>query len=192
MNQELKTALATDINVACAMLEAISFSDLAQTGMAPSGLANIYLDVCFTTSATEPRTVALEGLASLMDKLLSHTPDDSTLSALPTEETLFALWSDIHQKPINPALSDAIIRVSGPLLATSLIRARGQVDENLARRLSSWGTMMSDAGVSDRVSPLETHFYYFDGREDNVLTRKTDIRYSYSFRRSHQLIDHQY
>ncbi|KAI3337391.1 hypothetical protein HD806DRAFT_543046 [Xylariaceae sp. AK1471] len=151
LDQGLKTALMTDINVACAMLEAISNSSLPQTEVARSGLADTYLRICFATIAPEPRTLALESLASLMDVLLSSAPEDSTLSSIPPEETLLALWSDLHQKPINPGLSDAAIRVSGPLLAISLVRAQEHVDKSLARRLSSWGAMMSDAGMADRT-----------------------------------------
>ncbi|KAI1754344.1 putative death-receptor fusion protein-domain-containing protein [Xylaria castorea] len=151
LDQELKTALTTDINVACGILEAISSSDLLQTDEVRSRLAITYLHVCFATQAPEPRTVALEGLASLIDTLLRSAPEESTLSTVPSEETMHALWLDLHQKPINASLSDAIIRVSGPLMAISLARGCGQVDENLARRLSSWGAMMSDAGTADRT-----------------------------------------
>lgn len=152
LDQELKTALATDINVACGMLETISRSGLPHTAVTRSRLAFTYMHVCFATRAPEPRTAALEGLASLIDVLLGTTSDDSTLSIVPPEATMLDLWVDLHQKPINSSLSDAIIRASGPLVAISLIRARGQVDEKLARQLSSWGAMMSDAGMADRVS----------------------------------------
>ncbi|RYC66047.1 hypothetical protein CHU98_g141 [Xylaria longipes] len=143
LDQELKNALTTDINVACGILEAISCHDLPQTDEALSHLAITYLHVCFATKAPEPRTAALEGLAALVDTLLRSASRDSALSAVPPEETLHSLWLDLHEKPINASLLDAIIRVSGPLMAISLARARGQVDESLARRLSSWGAMMS-------------------------------------------------
>ncbi|KAI8953930.1 putative death-receptor fusion protein-domain-containing protein [Xylaria longipes] len=151
LDQELKNALTTDINVACGILEAISCHDLPQTDEALSHLAITYLHVCFATKAPEPRTAALEGLAALVDTLLRSASRDSALSAVPPEETLHSLWLDLHEKPINASLLDAIIRVSGPLMAISLARARGQVDESLARRLSSWGAMMCDAGVADRT-----------------------------------------
>ncbi|KAI0453227.1 putative death-receptor fusion protein-domain-containing protein [Xylaria acuta] len=151
LDQELNIALTTDINVACGMLEAVTSSDLLHTDKIRSRLAITYLHVCFATKVPEPRTAALEGLASLIDALLRSAPRDSTLSAVPSEETTHALWLDLYQKPINASLSDAIIRVSGPLMAISLARAQGQVDESLARRLSSWGTMMSDGGRADRT-----------------------------------------
>ncbi|KAJ2988032.1 hypothetical protein NUW58_g4189 [Xylaria curta] len=155
LDRELKNALMTDINVACRMLEAISSSGLSQTGEFRPHLAMTYARACFSTEAPEPRTVALEGLASLIDALLSSSLEESMLSAIPPEEVMLALWSDLQQKPINSSLSDAIIRVSGPLMAVSLIRARGQVDGGLARRLRGWGSMMSDAGLADRASLTE-------------------------------------
>ncbi|KAI0105537.1 putative death-receptor fusion protein-domain-containing protein [Nemania sp. FL0031] len=151
LDQELKVALATDINVACGMLEAISCSILLQTRVARSRLAITYVHVCLATKAPEPRTAALEGLASLLDIVFSSTSEDIMLGIVPSEKTMLDLWLDLHQKPINSSLSDAIIRISGPLVAVSLVRARGQIDEDLARRLSSWGTMMSDAGIADRT-----------------------------------------
>ncbi|TGJ86103.1 hypothetical protein E0Z10_g2662 [Xylaria hypoxylon] len=151
LDQELKTALATDINVACGMLEAISSNGLPQTEAAQSRLAITYLHACFATKAPEPRTAALEGLSSLIDALLGSASEESTLNAALPEETISALWLDLHQKPINSTISDAIIRVSGPLIAISLVRARRQIDESLAQRLSSWAAMMSDAGMADRT-----------------------------------------
>ncbi|KAI0808471.1 putative death-receptor fusion protein-domain-containing protein [Xylaria sp. FL0064] len=152
LDQELKTALGTDINVAYGMLEAISSNDLPQTGEGKSCLATTYLHACFATEAPEPRTAALEALASLIDALLSSVSEgSSTLSAFPPEETVAALWMDLHRKPINPALSNAIIRVSGPLLAIYLVRAGGQVDSGLAQRLSSWAALIHDAGMADRT-----------------------------------------
>jgi hypothetical protein len=178
LDQGLTSALMTDINVVCAMLEAISNGGLPQTQMARSGLANTYLHICFATNAPEPRMLALEGLASLIEVFLSSVPEDKTLSVIPSEEALLALWSDLHQKPINPGLSDAIICVSGALMAVSLVRARGLVNENLARRLSSWGAMMRDAGMSDRVSPIKL-FCSLGGRNTRA-NQETDLRYSYS------------
>ncbi|KAI1735552.1 putative death-receptor fusion protein-domain-containing protein [Xylaria scruposa] len=151
LDQELKIALTTDINVACGMLEAISSDKLLQTDKVRSRLAITYLHACFSTKAPEPRTAALEGLASLVDTLLRSTSEDGTLDTVLSEEAIRALWLDLDQKPLNASLSDAIIRVSGSLMAISLARARGQVDENIARRLSSWGAMMSDAGIADRT-----------------------------------------
>ncbi|KAJ8129317.1 hypothetical protein O1611_g4314 [Lasiodiplodia mahajangana] len=151
LDQELETSLATDINVTCGILEAISRGSLPQTRVARSRLASTYVSICLATKAPEPRAAALEGLASLLDVVLSSTSEDITLGIVPSEKKMLTLWLDLEQKPVNSSLSDAIIRVSGPLVAISLIRARGQIDEDLAQRLRSWGTMMSDAGIADRT-----------------------------------------
>ncbi|KAI2642567.1 hypothetical protein GGS21DRAFT_498499 [Xylaria nigripes] len=150
LNRGLNIALRNDINVACAMLEAIPSSGSSQMKGTPPDFTGTYLNVCLATEAPEPRVTALEGLASLIDAFLSSSPKDDMLSSVPSEDAMHALWLDFHQKPTNPGLLDAIIRVSGPLIAVSLVRSRGQVDESLARRISSWGSMMSDAGVADR------------------------------------------
>ncbi|KAI0481685.1 putative death-receptor fusion protein-domain-containing protein [Xylaria cf. heliscus] len=171
LDQELKIALTTDINVACEMLEAISSNELPQMDEIRSRLATTYLYACFATKAPEPRTAALEGLASLIDAQLTSASRDSTSSTVPSEETMHALWFDLHQKPVNASLSDAIIRASGPLMAVSLIRARWQVDESLARRLGSWGAMMSDAGLADRVG-LTKRFFLL-GETQNLIKQQT-------------------
>ncbi|KAI1312154.1 putative death-receptor fusion protein-domain-containing protein [Xylaria venustula] len=151
LDQELKITLATDINVACGMLEAISSIDFPQTQVAQSRLATTYLDVCLATEAPEPRTAALEALSSLIDEILSSTSEGCALNTVPPEQIMLALWADLQCKPINSALSDAIIRVSGPLIATYLVRAGGQVDESLAQRLENWAGLVSDAGAADRT-----------------------------------------
>ncbi|KAI0389979.1 hypothetical protein F5Y17DRAFT_446624 [Xylariaceae sp. FL0594] len=147
----LIAALGADVNVACAMLEAISNRDLPRTEAARSRLANAYVQVCFATDAPEPRTIALEALASLLDVLLASSPEDNDLRAIPPAETLMALWSNLYQKPLNTSLLDAIIRVSGPLVAVTLVRARGSTDDVLATRLRNWGDMMSKAGLADQT-----------------------------------------
>ncbi|RWA07653.1 hypothetical protein EKO27_g7461 [Xylaria grammica] len=151
LDRELNAALATDINVAYGMLETLSNSGSPQTEAAQSRLAITYSHVCFATKAPEPRTAALEGLSSLIDASLASKSKGNTFSAVLSEETMHALWLDLHHKPINSSLSDAIIRVSGPLVAISLVRAGGQVDESLAQRLTSFAAMISDAGMADRT-----------------------------------------
>ncbi|KAI0506793.1 putative death-receptor fusion protein-domain-containing protein [Xylaria bambusicola] len=151
LDQELEIALATDINVACAMLEAISRNDLTETEAAYTRLVTTYFNVCFATKAPEPRTVALEALSTLIDRILSSSSADKILTIVPPEEIMLALWADLHHDYINPALADAIIRISGPLLAISLIRADQHIDESFAQRLASWAALVSDAGMAYRT-----------------------------------------
>ncbi|CAJ2509884.1 Uu.00g057840.m01.CDS01 [Anthostomella pinea] len=153
LSQNLKTALATDLDTACSMLESLSKLDLSNAERHWPSLVDAYLLVCFETDVPEPRTITLESLASLMDVILRQRSDDG-LKNLPSEEVLSQLWTDLHQKPMNPSLSDAIIRVSGPIVAISVLRKKGMIDDGLEKRLRSGGAMMSDAGVADR--PFDT------------------------------------
>ncbi|KAK5627756.1 hypothetical protein RRF57_003471 [Xylaria bambusicola] len=151
LDRELEVSLATDTNVACAMLEAISRNESTETEAAYTRLVSTYFNVCFVTKAPEPRTAALEALSTLIDRILSSPMADKILIIVPPEETILALWADLHHNSINPALADAIIRISGPLLAISLIRAGRHVDESFAQRLASWAALVSDAGMADRT-----------------------------------------
>ncbi|KAI1169980.1 putative death-receptor fusion protein-domain-containing protein [Nemania sp. FL0916] len=151
LQRELEFALATDTNVACTMLSAIADRGLPETEAARSRLVTIYVHACLATTAPEPRTVALENLATLLDAILGSAYMDGKLDDLPPEEAMVTLWLDLNQKPLNPSLSDAIIRVSGPLVAISLVRERGHIDKGLGQRLSNWGAMIGDAGMADRT-----------------------------------------
>ncbi|KAI1117099.1 putative death-receptor fusion protein-domain-containing protein [Nemania sp. NC0429] len=186
LDQDVKIALATDINVACGMLEALSRSSLLQTENASSSrLAITYVHACLASKAPEPRTIALEGLAALIDILLASASEDKTLRKVPSEEDMLTLWLDLHQKPLNPSLSDAIIRVSGPLIAISLVRASGHIDESLSRRLSSWGVMMSNAGAADRT--FDTRIAAVEAIHSlSAIIRSHDERFDYTASQIHQ------
>ncbi|KAI1492500.1 putative death-receptor fusion protein-domain-containing protein [Biscogniauxia mediterranea] len=147
---KLKTTVERDVNIACSMLEAMSGNDTALDQEARLKVANIYLQVCLETEAPEPRTLALENLAPLMDDILRAEPGDTSCN-LPSDERLSELWADLHRKPMNPSLGDAIVRVSGPVVATVISRAGGHMTDTRARWLDNWGAMMSEAGAADRV-----------------------------------------
>ncbi|KAI1502258.1 putative death-receptor fusion protein-domain-containing protein [Biscogniauxia marginata] len=150
LDQRLKIALKRDVNIACSMLEAMSKNDMSQDKEVGLNLINAYVQVCFETDAPEPRTLALEGLASLMDSAL-RSGSEKALCDLPADEILSKLWANLHQKPMNPSLGDAIVRVSGPIVATVISRAGGNIADSQARWLRNWGTMMSEAGTADRT-----------------------------------------
>ncbi|KAI0166428.1 hypothetical protein GGR57DRAFT_496690 [Xylariaceae sp. FL1272] len=148
---ELLPALATDINVACAMLETISEYGIPSTHGMRISLAKTYFRVLRATTAPEALTLALENLASLLDVTLSSMGENDKLDALVSEEALVNLWADLQVNAMNPSLSDAIVRVSGPLVAAALLQNQGHVDERMGQRLRGWGAMMSDAGLGDRT-----------------------------------------
>ncbi|KAI0013683.1 putative death-receptor fusion protein-domain-containing protein [Xylariaceae sp. FL0662B] len=148
----LTAALKYDINVACYMLETVSKSNASQSNEVSPDLINTYIEVCFRTDTPEPRTVALENLADLIDVALSSASETGLKHHLPPEEVISKLWTDLQRKPMNPSLSDAIIRVSGPLLATVLRRrSEPPLGHDLVQWLRSWGALMSDAGMADRT-----------------------------------------
>ncbi|KAI1450812.1 putative death-receptor fusion protein-domain-containing protein [Annulohypoxylon stygium] len=145
--QILMASLKGDMNVACSILESISDLGSSQSNETRAGLVDAYMQICFETDAPEPRTIALENLAELLDRIICDNSREG-LKYLPSNKTIKQLWADLYGKPMNPSLSDATIRISGPLLAISLQAEGGEDIESWVR---SWGTMMSDAGVADRT-----------------------------------------
>ncbi|OTA66695.1 hypothetical protein K449DRAFT_325817 [Hypoxylon sp. EC38] len=150
LGQVLTAALKGDVNVACSMLETLSGIDTPKSNGARANLADSYIQVCLETDAPAPRTIALENLAALMDAMLWDVSGEGP-KYLPATETITHLWADLHRKPMNPSLLDAIIRASGPLLGTMVSRSEGLAPNDLELWLRSWGTMMSDAGMADRT-----------------------------------------
>ncbi|KAI5868026.1 putative death-receptor fusion protein-domain-containing protein [Durotheca rogersii] len=154
LKQTLTTALNSDVNVACSILESMSAAGELESDESRGNLVEAYMHVCFETDAPEPRALALENLAALLDTLLSS---GGSRDYIPTDDAVTRLWASLRDKPMNPSLSDAIIRVSGPLLAIVVSRSGGVVGDGLEHWLRSWGAMMSDAGTADQVStPKQT------------------------------------
>lgn len=113
-----------------------------------ASLCSLYVAVCNSCPAAEPRTVVIENLADEMDYLLS----EGRVGSIPSDLELTTLWMDSLGKSMNPALSNAIIRLSGPIMATMLYRqAAGSSTQNL-EDLQKWSAMMADAIHEDRVS----------------------------------------
>lgn len=107
-------------------------------------LCNLYIDLSLQTGAVEAQTVSVENLAIIIDTILQRGRQD----ILPVNR-LLELWAGIPLSPMNPALSNAVTRASGGIVATlSLINGPESVN------LRSWGLMMADAGLDDKVSPL--------------------------------------
>jgi hypothetical protein len=112
-------------------------------------LCDLYIDVCIKTNFMEPQVVAIENLVELVNQLISEDKFDS----LPIS-SLMDMWTVLPQRSLNPSLSNAIVRVSGCLVATMNRHKR------LSRQaLRNWGTMVADAGSDDKVSSnLTTSF----------------------------------
>ncbi|RYP58547.1 hypothetical protein DL769_008921 [Monosporascus sp. CRB-8-3] len=151
LGHNLQSALKDDVNIACAMLETLAEAAPPRDEAAGCALVRAYMEVCGATAAPEPRMLALGCLAALLDAFLARRGREDALQGLPARETLHEFWTGLHRKPLNPGLSDAIVRLSGPLLAVFVSRAGAAPDEGLLRWLRSWGAMVGDAGRDDRT-----------------------------------------
>lgn len=167
----LKRALEIDADTACNMLTTIPETWHARgTPGVCSQLCELYLDVPKHSDRPEPRTLALLNLRDLMDSILH----DGKLDQLPSEERLQQLWAEIQIGDINPTLSQAILAVSGTLVATRVIR--GSVGpQTVEHQVRAWGAMVANALDVDNVSespsckvgtyhPLTTSSKTFDTR----------------------------
>ncbi|KAI1212980.1 putative death-receptor fusion protein-domain-containing protein [Annulohypoxylon truncatum] len=146
----LKASLKGDMNVTCSILESISTLGPSLSNETRPGLVDAYIQVCLETDAPEPRTIALENLADLLDGIMRDTSSEGS-NHLPPNKTTKQLWADLLGKPMNPSLSDAIIRISGPLLAIALSQEEREAWDSLEPWVRSWGVMMGDAGMADRT-----------------------------------------
>ncbi|RYP79117.1 hypothetical protein DL771_000095 [Monosporascus sp. 5C6A] len=151
LEHNLQSALKDDVNVACAILETLAEAGPPRDEAAGCALVRAYMGVCSATEAPEPRTLALGCLAVLLDAFLARRGREEALRRLPAQETFHEFWTELRRKPLNPSLSDAIVRLSGPLLAVFVSRAGAAPDEGLLRWLRSWGAVVSDAGRDDRT-----------------------------------------
>lgn len=146
----VETALAKP-EAAVEMLEAIPRVFARETSSLETNavkLSELYVAVCNDTVAAEPRAVAMQNLADLIDHLLSA----QRLDAVPSDDVLKGLWKASLAKVMNPTLHHAIIRVSGCILATSLVRHGDQSTSKAVGEIAPWGTIIADAGTDDKVS----------------------------------------
>ena len=139
--------LSSDINTASRMLETIPEAWSQVNGLTvKSGLRDLYLEACTASSAPEVRTQALANLGPLMDGILSR----GEVSELPSTEQLDGLWLQLQKGDINPALSCAIIEISGTIMAALVSQGTDNVP-NMGQRLASWGDMLSECLDVDNV-----------------------------------------
>jgi len=106
---------------------------------------NLYRDVCVKIGPVEPRVIALLNLTEILDQVLK-----SGNISLVSPDLLLEVWSSLPLSSINPALANAVIRISGCIIAI-LCRAQVVTPEGI----KNWGHMMADAGLDDKVSEGE-------------------------------------
>jgi hypothetical protein len=144
----LATALDTDMDTACEILEIIPevWSVQQKSKQICFNLCNLYVEICKLLRDAQVRTLALTNLKELMDGVLAQ--GRSMAGLLPSSKSLVELWEDIQSEDINPALSHATLAVSGPILATFLARR----EPGCEQMLKAWGDMLADALDVDNVS----------------------------------------
>jgi len=110
--------------------------------MLPS-LCMLYIDTCLDTDYSAAQVLAIENLTDAMDELLARggIENDNAL-----QQALIRLWTRLPSRTMNPALSHAVIRVSGCIAAAlSSTECRTSID------LHAWGIIMADAVLDDKV-----------------------------------------
>lgn len=108
------------------------------------GFYDIYTEVCFKIGPAEPRVLALHNLTEILDQLLKA----DQWKQLSTS-SLAQLWNHLPTSLLNPALANAITRISGCLVA--ILR---QSQDISPLGIQHWGSMVADAGLDDKVRLL--------------------------------------
>ncbi|KAJ4197938.1 hypothetical protein NW755_000632 [Fusarium falciforme] len=122
---------------------------------------NLYQDVCLKIGPAEPRVIALQNLTDILDQLLKTNNVGAVSPTL-----LSQVWSSLPLSLLNPALANAVIRVSGCISA--ILRKSQAIS---AAGVQNWGHMMADAGLDDkdfdtRLAAAESLCSFFVGIED--------------------------
>lgn len=102
---------------------------------------DLYTEVCLKIGPAEPRVVALRNLTEILDQLLK-----TQRLGLVSASSLAQLWNSLPSSLLNPALSNAIIRISGSMLAV-LNQSQGSNPSSIEK----WGLLMADAGIDEKV-----------------------------------------
>ncbi|GAB0131934.1 hypothetical protein EsDP_00000387 [Epichloe bromicola] len=109
-----------------------------------SSLCILYIDTCLGTNYSAAQVLAIENMTGVMDELLARRSFDRI-----PQQALVALWTRLPSRTMNPALSHAVIRVSG-CIAAALSGCPTSID------LHAWGVIMADAALDDKT--FDTRF----------------------------------
>ncbi|KAK7425361.1 hypothetical protein QQZ08_008147 [Neonectria magnoliae] len=105
-----------------------------------SDFCDLYMEVCLTIGPAEPRVVALQNLTELLDHSLKRNYTAALSSA-----SLSQIWNSLPSGLLNPVLTNAVVRISGCIMA--VLRQRQGVSVS---GLQAWGHMIADAGSDDK------------------------------------------
>ncbi|KAF1732187.1 uncharacterized protein CRV24_008381 [Beauveria bassiana] len=104
-------------------------------------LCSLYTDVALRTTYLEAQTAAVENLADVLNALSKG----GETRKLPIDE-LASLWACLPFGPMSPALSNAVIRAGGGIIAA--LHVAGKLTPE---GLDSWALLMADAGLDDKT-----------------------------------------
>lgn len=144
--EDLNTLLLSKtmgVNTIVAGLETIPklWNTLRLSEQEVNQFCNLYHDVCLKIGPAEPRVIALQNLTDILDQVIK-----SRSFGLVSADLLSQIWNSLPLSLLNPALANAIIRISGCITAilskTKAISAEG---------IKNWGHMVADAGLDDKV-----------------------------------------
>ncbi|WZH44845.1 putative death-receptor fusion protein-domain-containing protein [Fusarium acuminatum] len=110
------------------------------SGQDVNHFCNLYRDVCLKIGPAEPRVIALQNLTDILDQILKSGKLD-----LVSPDLLSQIWNSLPLSSLNPALANAIIRISGCITG---ILSKSQVIT--AEGIKNWGHMVADAGLDDK------------------------------------------
>lgn len=151
----IQDMLNGDTNVACDALDTVlAYVQTRNTALFKETAVSQIMDICLTTLhvavSPDPRTIALEILAVLFDGVM----DQGMNGLLPSKAVLETLWAELQSKIMNPGLADAIIRASGPIMKAVITQSADESTEFINHRLRSWGVIIGNAGLDDKVNPV--------------------------------------
>ncbi|KAJ4268477.1 hypothetical protein NW762_002540 [Fusarium torreyae] len=123
---------------------------------------NLYRDVCLKIGPAEPRVIALQNLTIILDQVLKSGTLD-----LVSSEMLSPIWNSLPFSSLNPALANAVIRISGCIIAI-LSKTQAITEEGV----KNWGHMVADAGLDDkdfdtRLATVESLCSFFTSIEQD-------------------------
>ncbi|KAK2050667.1 hypothetical protein LZ31DRAFT_512065 [Colletotrichum somersetense] len=129
---------------------------------AAASYAALYTDLALSTAHPDPRAAALNNLAEVLDLVLASAGPGTKQppAGLPPAEKLTELWQDLVTKTMNPNLSNAVVRASGPIMAALAASSSSSSSSSSADKaapasaLRGWGRMMSSALLDSR--PFDT------------------------------------
>ncbi|TWU76774.1 hypothetical protein ED733_004991 [Metarhizium rileyi] len=111
-----------------------------------ASLSTLYINVCQGTSYSEAQVLSLGNLVDVLDKLLEQESFDKI-----PKEALISLWLRLSTRPMNPALSNAVIRASGSIIAALI-----GPEQSATPSIRSWGQIMANAALDNKT--FDTRF----------------------------------